>query len=98
MSKSLVNRMTANKHVPVLLHVIWLPGSEKNRGLEGTNNWYVRNECAGKEPHIAEMTGGIYGGAAWRHTIFRLRQGSMNYQNSPLDKFSFFKATIAFRP
>jgi hypothetical protein len=40
-----------------------MDGKEKKPTLERTNNWYVHNECAGKEPHeLTNMTGGIYGG------------------------------------
>jgi hypothetical protein len=55
--------MIAGKHVPYLFHVNWLPGNEKKPTLERTHNWYVRDECSGKEPHeLTNMTGGIYGG------------------------------------
>jgi hypothetical protein len=55
--------MTAGEHVPYLFHVNWLPGNEKKSTLEETRNWYVRNECSGKEPHeLISMTGGINDG------------------------------------
>jgi hypothetical protein len=57
-----IARMKKGAHVPYLLHVNWLPGNEKKNALEKTNNWYVHNECSGKEPHeLTNMTGGIYG-------------------------------------
>jgi hypothetical protein len=64
--------MTLGKHVPYIFHANWLPGNEKQTALDSTNNWYVRAECAGKEPYeLTNLTGGIYEGCCMHsHHVF----------------------------
>jgi hypothetical protein len=58
-----IKKMMAGIHVPYLFHVNWMNGNEKKPTLVKTKNWYVRDECSGKESHeLTNKTGGIYGG------------------------------------